>query len=170
MIIHTHYDLMVPTRVVFLESSIKNCYDDYFIPSIEEGIKKEDNNSYWTNVKGGMTSWKYFNEDKTFLKLLAESLSSLDLNLSNQELREAWGFKLNTGESTEQHNHMNHWSGIFYLNDTDTTVEFPEIRKSIKCVKNKFVFFTGILQHGTKPLVKGPKYGIAFNLSNLVKK
>jgi hypothetical protein len=161
---------MVPTRVVFLESSIKNCYDDYFIPSIEEGIKKEGNNSYWTNVKGQMTSWKYFNEDKTFLKLLAESLSSLDLNLSNQELREAWGFKLNTGESTEQHNHMNHWSGIFYLNDTDTTVEFPEIRKSIKCVKNKFVFFYWYFTTWNKTLGKGTKIWYSIQLKQFSQK
>jgi len=170
MIIQTHFDVQISTQVLFIESLIENCNDNYFIPLIEEGIKNQDNCNYWTNVKGQMTSFTYFNKNETFCKLLAKTIRNLNIPFINLQLVEAWGFKCRPGEYTAEHNHMFDYSGIFYLNDTDATIDFPQINKSVKCLKNKFVFFSGIMLHGTKRLVKDTKYGIAFNLTNNIKK
>jgi hypothetical protein len=170
MIIQTHFDYKIPKQILFMECMIEDCHSDYFIPLIEKGIKEENNCNYWTNVKGQMTSFDYFNEDETFKKMIIKTISQLNLSFPNLELQEAWGIKINEGEFTQEHNHNNAYSGIFYLNDVDAELDFPELNKSVKCQKGKFLFFTGHLYHKTKPLVKGTKYAIPFNLQDNVKK
>ena len=39
---------------------------EYFIKEIEKGIIRNDNNNFNTNVRGYMTSYEYFNNDKNF--------------------------------------------------------------------------------------------------------
>ena len=168
--IETHFNIKIPKEVLFVESTIDNCFADYFIPLIDEGVKKEDNCNYWTNLKGQMTHWDYFSKDETFRKLLYTSVRDMELGLPKLTLHEAWGFKVNEEDFTEQHSHKTDYSGIFYLNDSEMFIDFPELKKSVKSNKNKFLFFSGIIMHGTKPLVKGVKYGIAFNLRNNVRK
>lgn len=170
MIIQTHFDYKIPKQILFLECMIEDCQSDYFIPLIEKGVKDESNCNYWTNVKGQMTSFRYFNEDEIFKKLLIKSVRDLNLHFNNLELEEAWGIKMSEGEYTQEHNHNTAFSGIFYLNDHDTEIEFPEINKSVQCRKGKFLFFTGSLFHKTKPLGPGVKYAIPFNIQDNVKK
>jgi hypothetical protein len=43
---------------------------DTLINDIEKGVLLKDNNNNITNVKGQMTSWKYFNNNKDFHKIL----------------------------------------------------------------------------------------------------
>ena len=50
----------------------------YFIKQIEVGIKQEDNKSYTTNVIGEMTDYKYFLNDKKFMKFFMPVLDLLD--------------------------------------------------------------------------------------------
>tara|TARA_S200002703_G_scaffold88402_2_gene76305 strand:- start:1976 stop:2494 length:519 start_codon:yes stop_codon:yes gene_type:complete len=170
MILKTHLNYSIPYQILFTESIIEECHNDYLINKIEEGIKSKDNNNHWTNVKGEMTSWNFMVHDEVFKKLLFKSMDELQLDLPRLGVCEAWGFKINPNQHTQEHKHMCEYSGIFYLNDSDMTIDFPELRKSITCSKNKFLFFSGVLLHGTKPLVKGVKYGIAFNLRNDVEK
>ena len=170
MIIQTHFNFSIPKPILFIESMIDECHSEYFIPLIEEGIKHETNCNYVSNVKGKMTSFVYFNENKIFQKLLSSTCEAFKINLPTLELVESWGLKLNEGEYTQLHEHHNIYSGVLYLNDVDTNLELPEINKKVECKKGKFVFFSGMLSHKTKPLVKGTKYAIAFNLQNNVRK
>ena len=48
----------------------------YFIKQIEVGIKQADNKSYTTNVIGEMTDYKYFVNDKKFMKFFDASFRS----------------------------------------------------------------------------------------------
>ena len=170
MIVQTHFNYKIPKEILFIECSIDNCHDDYFIPLIEEGVQREDNNSYWTNVKGKMTRYNFFNKDKILQDLIRKSIRSLPLNLPYLALMEAWGIKISKDEFTQEHKHDVAFSGILYLNDTSTTIEFPEINKSVECKKGKFLFFSGMLLHKTQALVNEVKYAIAFNCSNNIKK
>ena len=40
----------------------------YLVQKINKGVKENNNNNFNTNVKGYMTSYEYFNNDKDFLK------------------------------------------------------------------------------------------------------
>ena len=66
---------------------------DYFIKKIKEGVKKEDNMNYLTNVNGAMTSWDYFNNDEKFTVVLSKFIEYVDKNLDLQKyaLKDAWG-------------------------------------------------------------------------------
>ena len=90
----------------------------YFIKEIENGITKDDNNNFNTNVKGYMTSYEYFNNNKNFLKSiypLFDYLDSLD-NIKPYNLSSSWGLKENFSHFTEPHDHLPAYlSGIIYL-------------------------------------------------------
>lgn len=170
MLIQTHFDYKIPKQILFVEAMIDNCHDDYFIPLIEEGINRKDNDSHWTNVKGQMTNFNYFDNDEILKNLIRSSIRDLNFNLPYLTLKQAWGIKISEHQYTQEHQHETAFSGIVYLNDTKTTIEFPEINKSVECKKGKFLFFSGMLLHKTRPLVKDIKYAIAFNCNNHIKK
>ena len=92
----------------------------------------------------------------------------IDVNLKPYKyyLRNAWGLKEGWGEYTAFHTHGNtaYFSGLIYLNDHDSKLEFPELDKNVIVKKGKLVIFSSFLLHGTKRnAIKEPKYAIAFN-------
>tara|TARA_R100001129_G_C5204079_1_gene214703 strand:+ start:39 stop:557 length:519 start_codon:yes stop_codon:yes gene_type:complete len=150
-----------------IETDLENIDCNFFIEKIEQGILEKENKSFVTNVKGQMTSWTYFNNNLKFMELCLPILDYLedDFNLEGCSLKESWGIKSTFGHYTCLHNHANcYFSGVIYLNNHDSTIDFPDLKKQIPIKKNKLVLFSGNLKHKTKRhLSKKPKYAISFN-------
>ena len=152
----------------FIESYLDNMDCDYFKKKIDEGVKESSNKSFITNVKGRMTAWEYFKKDLKFLETIFPVLDYIDVNLNPPKyyLKDAWGVREGWGEYTSFHNHGNtaYFSGLIYLNDHDSKLEFPELDKNVIVKKDKVLIFSSFLMHGTKRnVIKEPKYAIAFN-------
>ena len=160
-----HYEKKAFIPVFFYQVEVTDVDTDYFINKIESNIDKELCNA--TNVKGSMTSWKLFLEDKKFTNILktAYEQNKIDFGL-NTFLESAWGIKMEKNEKTILHNHgENFVSGILYLNDCNNKIIFPEIETVIQVKKNNLLFFSAILQHYTETIKEGVRYAIAFNFN-----
>jgi hypothetical protein len=155
---------------IFCTGKIKNIDSKYFIKKINEGCDSKDNLSHKTNVKGEMTSFKYFNNDIEFLKMLFPIFDFMDkeTNVRKYFLEESWGVRNNIGSYTTMHDHFGCYvSGAIYLNSHDQLLEFPEINEKVKPEIGSFVIFTSFLKHGCKRnLTNKTKYGISFNIVN----
>ena len=162
---HFEFETLIKIKFLQLELDDNKVDSEYFIKKIEEGISQQDNMNYKTNLKGQMTSFNYFVEDKKLQKLLEYIFDNFPKNifLGNQVCIEAWGIKCNEGDKTEDHDHICDYSAILYLNDSNTAIHFPEINTNILPKKNNFLFFSALLMHGTKRITEGCKYAIAFN-------
>tara|TARA_Y100001937_G_scaffold124157_1_gene188396 strand:- start:298 stop:822 length:525 start_codon:yes stop_codon:yes gene_type:complete len=162
----THLEIPVQQQIFFYEAQMPSFNENYFIQKIEEGIKLQNNFNYKTNVKGFMTSWKYFNEDQEFHNLLTNFFTGIKFRKPcNYKLMDSWGLKCIQGNRTEFHNHMEaSASGIFYLSDCTSPIIFPQLEKEFYPKKGKVLFFDPTLTHGTAEIKEGEKYAIAFNL------
>ena len=161
----------------FIQSQVKKDYfylegfcdidADYFINKIKEGIHKEGNWSFRTNVHGGMTDWTYFLNDQKFWEVMWPMLNEVEkrLELRNFKINEVWGLEEAYSGRTKEHEHIpSVCSGVIYLNDVNQTLHFPEIKKEVVPAKGKFVIFDGILRHyANRNLTQTPKYALAFN-------
>jgi|TARA_Y100000114_G_scaffold38649_1_gene34378 hypothetical protein len=141
----------------------------YFIDKIEQGIKHKENKNYVTNVKGQMTDWKYFLDDKYFIELVTDIFKSANVmhkNLPSCRLTDAWGIKLQPHDHTNIHDHRpNLYSGAIYLTPSNQHLEFPEINITLKPEVGEFALFSSFLKHfATKGSDKAIKYGLSFNL------
>ena len=153
----------------FIECEVKTPHLNYFINGIEKGIESEHNRNYKTNVKGKMTSWYWFAKDSNFIDIVQEGIDYLDEHgpsLPPYLLKEAWGIKTGFRDKTNRHSHVAAVvSGVYYLNDNDQTLYFPELKIEVEPKKNKLVMFSAFLDHYTNlNKQKTEKYAIAFNL------
>jgi|TARA_Y100001937_G_scaffold83871_1_gene113486 hypothetical protein len=153
----------------FIECEIKNLHNNYFIKGIEQGINAESNRNYKTNVKGKMTSWFWFAKDPKFIDIVQTGIDYLDEHgpsLPPYFLKEAWGIKTGFRDKTVRHSHgAAVVSGVYYLNDNDQILYFPQLDLEIKPEKNKLIMFSAFLDHYTNlNKQKTEKYAIAFNL------
>jgi|TARA_E500000318_G_C3550308_1_gene208600 hypothetical protein len=162
----THLEIPVKKQIFFYEVQMPPFDENYFIQKIEEGIKLENNFNYKTNVKGFMTSWQYFNQDKEFHNILTNFFEGVNYKKFNgYTLKDSWGLKCVEGNKTEFHDHLETTaSGVFYLTDSTTPIIFPQLEKEIYPKKGKLLFFDSTLLHGTNQIKEGIKYAIAFNL------
>jgi hypothetical protein len=164
------YQTNIEVPVFFIETKQNiSEYKNTLISQIEEGIKTSNLN-YKTNLKGKMTDWLYFKENKNFFKILDQFFSEIKSNcpqLKSTVLYNAWGIKVEKGDKTIPHNHYEFcYSGILYLNSTDLPIDFYDLNISITPQEGTFLFFSPILKHGTKEnLSNDPKYAIVFNFS-----
>lgn len=142
---------------------------EYFINQIEKGIKEENNQNFKTNVKGMMTDWKFFLNDKKFLQFLLPLIQYVDdkyLAEKSYTLVEAWGLKETFSQYTRLHDHeQSIWSGVLYLNDIDQSLVFPDINEEVEAKTGNFAIFSSFIKHRTKNRILHDKfkYGIAFN-------
>tara|TARA_R100000697_G_C5382596_1_gene180440 strand:- start:53 stop:595 length:543 start_codon:yes stop_codon:yes gene_type:complete len=170
VIIHKHIEKKI-LQDYFLIEGFVDINAKYFIDQINKGIVREDNLSHRTYVKDQMTCWDYFNEDEKFIKILHTFMDFLDKNIpmSRYRLTDAWGYRMNSGGETREHDHKpNIWSGVLYLNNHKQTLDFPEIKYTVKPEKGKFVIFSSILLHKSeRHRESDPKYGISFNFGQV---
>ena len=69
MIINDHVESKALCQYFFVEGVI-DVDSTYFINKIKEGIEREDNNNFKTNVRDKITSYKYFNSDEKFISII----------------------------------------------------------------------------------------------------
>jgi hypothetical protein len=162
--IQKHFNRTIKKEYFFIEGKIE-IDSDYFIEKIKQGFDEKEAMSYKTNIKGKMTSWKYFNNDVNFLKIANYFISIMDkdYNFPKYFLQDSWGYCVDKYEDTAFHEHRSIFSGVLYLNDADQTLNFPEIKQSVKPEKGKFALFSPFLNHGCKVNQGDKKWGISFN-------
>ncbi len=121
--------------------------DDEYIELLKndifEGVNKQDNLNYKSNVKAKMTSYYYFVSEKP------KSLNKLKSFLNNYNITESWGNIYSKGDYTLPHKHDSYadWtsgkydiSGVLYLSDSKTGTYFDELNIEIKAEKGKVVY------------------------------
>ena len=155
----------------FFIKGIVDIDSDYFINKIKESCKSKDNLNFQTNIKGLMTPFKFFQEDKKFNEVIHQFIDFIDstINFPKYHLHNAWGFELKPRHKTNIHNHYEAvWSGVIYLNSANQLLEFPEINETVKPEKGAFALFNGFLLHGCKKNTdKTSKFGLSFNMHEI---
>lgn len=154
----------------FFKGKFDTIDSKYFIKKIDAGCALKDNNSFQTNVIGGMTSWNYFNDDIEFLKLIWQIFDVVDKDIDTFKyvLRDSWGLRNGLSHYTREHGHNgNFFSGVIYLNKHSQVMKFPEINEEIKPEPGSFAFFSSFLRHGcTRHRTDSVKYGMSFNCAH----
>jgi hypothetical protein len=168
-VIVRHYKIPISYPITFYHVKTDVEFNsNYLIDQIEENI--DIKLSFNTNVKGGMTDWKFFMKDDYFPNILKNVLEKDNIKLDSKlSLQDAWGIKMEPGQETILHNHSEcQTSGILYLNDCNNKIIFPQIETEILIEKNTFLIFSGVLDHfTTKVTGENTKYAIAFNLKQV---
>ena len=173
MIISKHKESTIKTNYFFIQGNIPDINVSYFVNKIEEGIKKEDAMNNKTNVKGYMTSYRYFNEDVEFFNIVHKFMDYFEKNNLSQypyTILDSWGIKETFGHFTEKHNHRKSlWSGVIYLSNTNQSLIFPDINEEVEAKVGNFAIFSSFLDHETKNRVpkNEVKYGMSFNFIEL---
>ena len=141
---------------------------NYFIEKIKKGVEEQNNMNHRTNIKGKMTSWKFFNNDINFIKPLIKFNKHVDQNydLPSYTLKDSWGFINSLGEKTDFHSHYEAiYSGVIYFNDCDQPLIFKEIGQQIDPKPGAFGIFSGWLTHGNDTNDTDiEKFGLSFNM------
>jgi len=156
-------------RDYFFVTGKINIDTKYFINQIEQGIQKEDNQSFQTNLMSEMTNYKYFLNDKKFIEMIIEFSDMIEENNFNYgdpwQLSDAWGYKHTIGNYTKNHHHIPcSVSGAIMLNKHTQSLYFPDIDEKIECDAGNFVLFSSFLKHGNKRNKSyKPRYGLSFN-------
>ena len=142
----------------------------YFIKKIEEGIKKEGNENYATYVNSPMTNYKYFIEDKMFIKNLLPIFDLLDETsfyaTPKWQMQEAWGFRQGFGDYSKRHHHNPAFlSGAIALNNHSQNLHFYEINETLEAKTGNFAIFSSFLEHSnSRNVTDKVRYGLSFNL------
>ena len=173
MIITKHKESKIQTDYFFIKGNIQNINVNYFINRIEEGIKQQDSLNGVTNVKGYMTSWKYFNTDIEFFKTVHPMMDYFEKNNLDErkyQIKDSWGIKETFGNFTQPHNHRQSlWSGVIYLSNVNQPLIFKDINEEVEAKVGNFAFFSPFLNHETKNRIRKDeiKYGMAFNFDEV---
>ena len=144
----------------------------YFINKIEEGIKKDNNLSYNTNLLSKMTSWVYFERDRNFIKLMLPVFDFIERRtfkpLPKWIMKDAWGFKQGMGDYSRLHDHNPYQvflSGTIMLNNHSQSLYFPDIHETLEAKTGNFAVFSSFLKHGNnRNSTDKDRYGMSFNL------
>ena len=167
MIIYKDVNRKVAQEYFFIKGKV-DIDAQYYIDKIKQSCESNDNLNNITNIKGSMTPWNFFCEDKKLLKILVSFCDLLDerYSMPPYTLQSSWGFELKPGQHTNFHSHTEAmWSGVIYLNKCDQPLEFPEIKEKIDPEEGSFGINTGFLTHGCKKNRDTiSKFGIAFNM------
>jgi len=139
---------------------------NYFIQKIKDSVTSNNNMNYRTNIKGKMTPYNFFVQDKKFIELVTPLIDYVDeiQEFQNYHLANAWGYELEHREKTIFHDHFNSlWSGAIYLNNCNQPLKFPQINEEVLPEKGSFVIFSGFLNHGCEKNNDTSKFGMSFN-------
>jgi hypothetical protein len=128
--------------------------------------------SYKTNVKGKMTKWDTFVNNKDFQKIILNSADIIEhFAKDGAYCDNAWGNKLENDDEVILHHHIGQdiiISGILYLTEDGPGTYFKEFNKTIKEKIGKLVFFSSEAYHGvSKSNLNKTRYTLSFNLRKL---
>jgi hypothetical protein len=154
-IIFGHYDY--PDIINNLIIDIKNNLDS-----------KMEN---YTNVKGGMTSWYHFNDNKLFNNFIVyvinqHQISNPDLFqyfLEKFTINASWGNEIKNGDELKYHFH-DCYHGILYLTE-GCDLKFPELNIKINPKPGDYYIFPPQILHGfDKYIGEKNRYSLVFNI------
>ena len=117
-----------------------------------------------------MTSYKLFINDNLLKEILHPVVDKVEavknFGTGRMHLFDAWGIKLLIGQHTQAHTHRGSYlSGIWYLNDCDNPLIFPQLNLNIKPKKNRILFWDPVLTHYTPVVKDKTKYAVVFNFN-----
>lgn len=125
----------------------------------------------YTNVKGGMTSWTYFNNNKMFKDFIIHLINKYQVSHSNlfqyflekKTIESAWGNEIKKGDSLKYHTHAC-WHGILYLTQ-GCDLNLPELNLKITPQPGDYYIFPPEILHGFDKYVgEKNRYSLIFNI------
>jgi len=141
----------------------------HFIVEIKNNLSDEMNN--YTNVKGGMTDWKYFMDKPLFKNFITYLINKHQLTnpdifqyfLQKYEVKDAWGNEIKKGDSLKYHTH-NQIHGILYLT-TGCDLILPELNLKITPRPGDYYIFPPEVLHGFETYEgERNRYSLIFNI------
>lgn len=145
------------------------------ILEIKNNLNPEMKN--YTNVKGGMTDWKFFLDKKNFNHFISFLINKHQSSHSDMfkyflekwEIDEAWGNEIKKGDSVKFHHHLHH-SGILYLTKGCDLI-LPELNIKITPKPGDYYILPPVILHGfEKSFDKNNRYSLIFNMFQHSKK
>lgn len=153
---------------------ISGVYDNIAdIENFKIQIKNNINDeiSYKTNVKGGMTDWRFFVDKDIFIRFMNFVINQnkkLDSKLFHNfdetcSIRDAWGNALKKGDYVALHKHPC-YHGILYLTEGNPLI-FPELDIEINpTVGSYYIFPPEVLHYVNEQTTKEIRYNVIFNI------
>jgi hypothetical protein len=157
--------------------NINIVFGNYPYPEIIHSLILEIKNNLsekmegYTNVKGGMTDWKFFNENPIFKNFFIYLLNRHQLThpnifeyfLEQKTVTAAWGNEIKKGDSVDFHTHPGH-HGILYLTGGCDLI-LPELNLKITPEPGDYYIFPPEILHGF-PIYEGElnRYSLIFNI------
>lgn len=157
--------------------NINILFGNYPYPEIIHSLILEIKNNLsekmegYTNVKGGMTDWKFFNENSMFKNFFIYLINKHQLThpsifeyfLERKVITAAWGNEIKKGDSVDFHTHPGH-HGILYLTGGCDLI-LPELNLKITPEPGDYYIFPPEILHGF-PIYEGElnRYSLIFNI------
>lgn len=157
--------------------NINILFGNYPYPEIIHNLILEIKNNLsekmegYTNVKGGMTDWKFFNENSMFKSFFIYLINKHQLThpsifeyfLERKVITAAWGNEIKKGDSVDFHTHPGH-HGILYLTGGCDLI-LPELNLKITPEPGDYYIFPPEILHGF-PIYEGElnRYSLIFNI------
>jgi len=126
-----------------------------------------------TNIKGGMTDWKFFTKDPNFVNFINFLIKKYYLThpelfkpiLTKETIYEAWGNEIKKGDSLNYHTHPC-YHGILYLTEGCDLI-VPELNIKISPKPGDYYIFPPLISHGfEKAKEDGVRYSLVFNVEH----
>lgn len=142
------------------------------IQDIKNNINEEQ--SYLTNVKGGKTDWKVYNNHwftKKFIKFCTLKHQGTHPDIfknfySNYLIIDSWGNEVKKNDFIKPHNH-DHLHCILYLTDGEPLI-LPELNLKIHPQPGDYYFFPPYILHGVNQSTSEKnRYTFVMNLSRI---
>ncbi len=140
-----------------------------FILEIKNNLNPKMNN--YTNVRGGMTDWTFFNENLMFRDFIIYLINKHQLThpnifeyfLEKKAIDSAWGNEIKKGDSLDFHTHSC-YHGILYLTEGADLI-LPELNLKITPEPGNYYIFPPEIVHGF-PTYEGElnRYSLIFNV------
>lgn len=141
----------------------------YFLLETKKNLSKEM--SGYTNVRGGMTTWEHFADDKNFnnfITFLINKYQTIRLDLfqhflQTHKIDQAWGTETKKGDSLRFHVHpCDH--GVLYLTEGCDLI-LPELNIKIKPKPGDYYILPPFVYHGFKESQhEENRYSLVFNI------
>ena len=154
-IIVGHYDYVDVINNLIID--IKNNLD----PTMEN----------YSNVKGGMTSWTHFNNNKLFNNFIIYCINQHQIShphlfqyfLEKYVVDSSWGNEIKNGDELNYHKH-DCYHGILYLTE-GCDLKFPELNIKITPKSGDYYIFPPEIIHGfDKYTGENNRYSLIFNI------
>tara|TARA_R110000796_G_C14520238_1_gene430788 strand:+ start:736 stop:1335 length:600 start_codon:yes stop_codon:yes gene_type:complete len=142
-----------------------------FIIEIKNNLTPKMKN--FTNVKGGMTDWKYFLEKSIFKNFIVHLINKhqstnpdlFQYFLEKKYILDAWGNEIKLGDSLNYHTHSC-YHGILYLTEGCDLI-LPELNIKITPQPGDYYIFPPEILHGfEKSIEEKNRYSLIFNITD----